>query len=111
MSWLIDFRHYSRSLFSYAAALVLTLVCTATAGDITVVNALPDYDIAGGLRMEVSPRTMLKPNQKAKLAELETLAGEEISISVNTLSQAPRSLWSRKPMSAPSIQPAEQVAR
>ena len=73
MSRFLDFRYFFRVYLVPACLMLFLLASVAAAGDDKNPKALPDYDIAGGLMIEAAPRAALKPGQKAKLVELETV--------------------------------------
>gem|GEM_PF-4165707 len=74
-------------------------------------HPLPDYDAAGGMKLHLAPGTLPDPAQAAALKKLEREAGGELRLVYNGLSRVPRSLASKRPLSAPDSADAATIAR
>ena len=94
-----------------AAAVTLLAAITMSWALKPADRPLPDYDAAGGLKLNLGPGTLPDPAQAHALGLLRHEAGVELRVIYNGLSRVPRSLTAKRPLSAPDSAEPGAVAR
>ncbi len=95
--------------------LIVLITCFAFATDMWALRPtnkpLPDFDAAGGITVGLPQGTPPAPAREEALRRLERVSGAPLSVRFNGLSGSPRTIVSRRPLSAPGTGRPEQAAR
>jgi len=92
--------------------ILLLLAATTAAWALTPAEEpLRDFDAAGGLKLGLPPGSAVAAEQAAELALLKRLSRAEVEVTFNGLSRVPRTLVGRRPLSPPSSDHPESIAR
>src|SRR5688572_16381468 len=106
------FSRYTRGVTAVYLVVAAMLVATSAAAALKPpASVLPNYDAAGGMRSGLPAGVAPTAAQSAVLSNLTSVSGGDIRVTYNALTRAPRAIIGQRPLSAPSSDPIETIAR